>query len=138
MMSRSPKQRFILLLVLSALVLALGIAVAVTFVNSTTWGELRSRLTGVYPAPSLGMTLDRELKVIGLVPGSAAESKGVRIGDVVYAVNREPISSASRVLQILEREQNAASVRLGLVRHKNKLDVIVQPVPPPDDAPSAP
>lgn len=126
------------LLVLSALVLALGIAVAVTFANSTTWNELRVWLTGVYPAPSFGMTFDRDLKVIGLVPGGRAERDGVKIGDVIYAVNREPVTDANHLFRIMQRKEMSGLVRLGLVRAHNKLDVIIDPLPLPAGTQVAP
>lgn len=138
MMSHSPKQRLIPLLFMSVLVLALGVAVAVTFVNSTTWSELRVWLTGVYPAPSLGITFDRDLKVIGLDPGGRAELKGVKIGDVIYAVNREPVSDANHLYRIMQGNEMAERVRLGLVRQNNKLDVIIDPLPAPTNTSGAP
>lgn len=138
MLSRSPKQRLIPLIFLSALVLVLGVAVAMTFVNSTTWSELRVWLTDVYPAPSLGITFDRGLKVIGLDPGGRAELKGVKIGDVIYAVNREPVSDANHLYRIVQDDEMGGRVRLGLVRQNNKLDVIIDPLPLPTNTSGAP
>ena len=130
MMSHSPRQRVILLFGLSALVLLLGLAVAATFANSETWRAQLARLTGVYTAPNPGITFDRNRKVTGLVEGGRAEMEGVKPGDVIYAVNREPAGDADRLLQILKREDMAGIIRLGVVRENNKLDVIIEPLPP--------
>ena len=47
--------------------------------------------SGVSPGPELGITADRELKVIAVYPGSAAEKAGVQIGDILVDVTWIPM-----------------------------------------------
>lgn len=138
MMSRSPQQRVVLLLLMSALVLLLGLAVAMTVVNSTTWRMQLLALGGEYPAPMLGLTFDRGLNVIELITDGPADKAGVKLGDVVIAINREPVSDAGRAYQMFQSLESGTSVRLGMRRENNKVDAIVQPMAPPVQTEGAP
>jgi serine protease Do len=63
---------------------------------------------------------ERGVEVVEIVPGSPAESAGLRVGDVIYELDGDPVESATdlqrmMVAELIEREVTARVVREGSV-----------------------
>jgi S1-C subfamily serine protease len=67
----------------------LGLVVAL--VSAAT---LSCALQGDYPAPALGVLVDRNLTVVAVLQDSAGEKTGVQVGDVLMTLNGSAFVSA--------------------------------------------
>lgn len=88
-------------------------------------------VVGDGPAPILGVIVDQNYKVVGLVPNGAAEQAGVQVGDSIKQVNGQPITGGNSALRIFRRLDKSKHVMLVLERGKKELDVKLIPLPPP-------
>src|SRR5687768_8362866 len=53
---------------------------------------LSCALQGDYPAPALGVVVDRTRTVVAVLPDGAGEKAGVQVGDVLEALNGTPLA----------------------------------------------
>jgi S1-C subfamily serine protease len=105
--------------------------------------------TGKYAPPALGIetdedlnrTMTRQLDVQGVlvlkaVPGSAAAAAGLRgvrfgadgsalPGDIIVAVNGQPVDGVPRLLAWLDEHQAGEAVRVTVLRNDQRIDVTV-------------
>ena len=80
----------------------------------------------LYPWPmpqAIGLTLDPKMKakVIRVEAGSSAAKSGFKTGDVIQALEGQPILSIADVQWVLENAAQPAKVRAHVVRGKRKL-----------------
>ncbi len=76
-------------------------------------------------AERLGLNITRGLVVTGVVPGSAAEDAGIRLNDVIVAVDGKPVASAPALLEYVGRARIGQTLNLTLDRHGKKLQIAV-------------
>ncbi len=85
-------------------------------------GKLRRPFLGIMPADHDG----EGAEVVRVVPNSPAARGGIRLGDVVVALNRTPVRRAADVTAFLRRMKPGDRVEIDVVRGKNRLKVSVQ------------
>jgi general secretion pathway protein C len=56
-------------------------------------------------------------QMVGIQPGSAYESLGIKVGDCIKTVNGEPIDSPAKAMELFNQLKNSASIRLGVERN---------------------
>jgi S1-C subfamily serine protease len=90
----------------------------------------------LYAAPVIGLTLNQDLRVLDVQPGSAAEQAGIQRGDVLAKIGTTPleagIPSATLLglVQDLIAAQAHQAVQLTVVRDGQEIAVAVQPTAP--------
>jgi S1-C subfamily serine protease len=102
----------------------------ITIDDEVVVGFDRQRLEGIFTAkgghpPKLGATVadakprvQQEGAVIGRVtPGRPAEQAGLRTGDIIIEVARQPVRTAADLDRILQRLRVGQQVRLVFVRN---------------------
>ena len=80
------------------------------------------------PVLGIGMAMMRGVKgviVESVVPRSPAAAAGVRTGVVIRSLDGSAVADGRELLQILAKRQPGDSVKLGVVRENDKLDVDV-------------
>jgi S1-C subfamily serine protease len=124
-----------------------GFAVPVDTVNRVVPQLIE---TGKYVRPTLGVEVDERVNqliterlrvtgvaVLRVTPGSAAEAAGIRgariqesgivvPGDVILAVDGEPVDGVARLLGRLDERRVGETVRITLLREGQKIDVNVR------------
>jgi S1-C subfamily serine protease len=121
--------------------IGLGLAVPV---NSTTRriisallteGRVRRAYLGLVsvPAPLPAPTAERvgqrtALRVVEVVAGSPAARAGLRAGDLVLSVGREPVSDAQGIQRLLFAEAIGLGLPVTVLRNGAMVDVIAVPV----------
>jgi serine protease Do len=74
-------------------------------------------------ARALAMDAPRGALVSDVAPSSAAARAGIRSGDVIVAVNGTPIQHAEELPRNVARNPPGSSVKIGLLRNKQKMEV---------------
>jgi serine protease Do len=115
-----------------------GFAIPVNLVKKVVqdilqYGEVRRPQLGVQiaavteaDAEVYGLPEIRGAKIAVVQPGSPAARAGIRIGDVVLALDGEPIRTPAELTTRLARHQPGDRVRLTLFRDKQESDVTVE------------
>lgn len=67
---------------------------------ATPTGTIREVSFALEPAPQFGIVLDREMRVIDVEEGGAADRAGVRVGDVLTMLNGDPLSSLDSLAEV--------------------------------------
>ena len=80
-----------------------------------------------YGAPVLGVVVDRNLRVVGLDAGGAAEQAGIRKGDTITKVNAAPVASSSDGKRIVRQATGGQALALTLTRDGQELTISVLP-----------
>jgi serine protease Do len=78
-------------------------------------------------AKGLGLKKDTGVVVTGVEPGSPAADAGIRTGDVIREVNRNPVKDAQDFVQKIEKAKDQENVLLFLQRGQNKLFAALTP-----------
>ena len=78
-------------------------------------------------AKGLGLKKDTGVVVTGVEPGSPAANAGIRTGDVIREVNRNPVKDAQDFVQKIEKAKDQENVLLFLQRGQNNLFAAVTP-----------
>ena len=73
------------------------------------------------------LAVDHGVLVAGIEPGSPAARAGLREGDVVVAFEDEPVSGIDELHRHLVAKAIGIAVRLTVIRHTEKLEVVVTP-----------
>ncbi|MBW4495713.1 MAG: trypsin-like peptidase domain-containing protein [Oscillatoria princeps RMCB-10] len=83
--------------------------------------------------PNTGMRVELEQGVLirGIIPGSPAAGAGVRAGDVIQKIDRQPVAKAETVQQIVENSSVGGRLLLQLNRSGKILNLEVRPGPLP-------
>jgi len=98
-----------------------------------SWGRLSLNPFANPDMPVLGIAMGqhrrggRGVPVAEVVPGSPAAAAGVRVGDVILAVDNIEIRNGSQLLQTLAKRNAGETVRLRVVqdRDERKIDVVL-------------
>lgn len=77
-------------------------------------------------AQSFGLDRPRGALVSDIDPGSAAETGGLRLGDIVTAFNREPLGQAGDLTSHVGMASPGDRVRLSVWREKNAIEIVLQ------------
>lgn len=82
-------------------------------------------------APVLGVVTDRNLRVVALESGGAAERAGIMRGDVLKMLEGAPLTTGlDAMARFREKAITGKNLRIGLSRGGNVLQVQVLPLPP--------
>ena len=73
------------------------------------------------------LTVDHGVLVAGIEPGSPATRAGLREGDVIVAFAGEPVSGIDELHRHLVAEAIGIPLQITVVRHTEKLDLLVTP-----------
>jgi serine protease Do len=95
-----------------------------------TWGELSLNpfANPEMPVLGIGMAMARGIKgviVESVVHGSPAAAAGVRTGDLIRSLDGSAVRDGAELLQILAKCQAGDSVKLGVLRDRDSLDMNV-------------
>ncbi len=120
--------------------IGLGLAVPVSAVTQRiiaaliSEGRVRRAYLGIAggpaPLPPRARTAagtERGVEVVELVPGSPAEAAGLRVGDVIFELDGDPIESAADLQRLMVAERIGAEARLRLVRDGTVRELRVTP-----------
>ncbi len=96
-----------------------------------TWGALQMNPLANQETPVLGIVMGmrddgRGVKVQKVEPNSPAAAAGVRIGDMIVAVDHEPVLGGAELQQVLLKKEAGDVVSLGLKRGEEKLKIDVE------------
>jgi S1-C subfamily serine protease len=81
------------------------------------------------PQAGLAIDIDRGALIGKIVPNSPAAQGGVKINDIIVAVNGQPVASAGEVQNEVEKSQVGVEMVLGLRRNGQDIQVKVRPAP---------
>jgi S1-C subfamily serine protease len=70
---------------------------------------------------------ERGVEVVEIVDGSPAKAAGLRVGDVIFELDGDPITSAADLQRLMVAERIGAAARLRLVRDGRALELRVTP-----------
>ena len=76
-------------------------------------------------AEQFGHDVDKGVVVIGVVPDSGADEAGVRPGDVIVAVDDQPVASVDEFLGRLRRADPGDEIDLTILREGKQRQVRV-------------
>jgi S1-C subfamily serine protease len=74
-----------------------------------------------------GLPLETGVLVVSVEKNSPAEHAGLREGDLIVAFNDQPIGNVHHLHKILVGEQIGVSARLTVIRHTEKLELLILP-----------
>ena len=78
---------------------------------------------------------DRGILVIRVVQGSPADKAGVRAGDVIQAINNQPVNKANELQRLMENNGVGSQLQMQLQRDGQTVTIAVRPEPLPERAP---
>ena len=82
-------------------------------------------------APVMGVVVDRDLRVVDVEKGGAAEKAGITRGDVLRSLDATPLANGPEAMQrFRERAIVGQGLSVGLTRGGEDLQVQVLPIPP--------
>lgn len=96
-----------------------------------SWGRLSLNPFANPDMPVLGISMGRHrsggrgVPVAEIVPGSPAAAAGVRIGDVIVALDKQEIRNGSHLLQALAKRNAGETVRLRILRGRGERQIEV-------------
>jgi len=95
--------------------------------GSVTRGDIGVEAQTITPALAAGLGLAREDGVVlaDVTPNGPADNAGLRIGDIVLALNGKPMENARQFHVNLYYQPVAATVRLAILRGKGEIEVTV-------------
>jgi serine protease Do len=96
-----------------------------------TWGALQMNPLANPETPVLGIVMglrddENGVRVQKVEPNSPAAAAGVKVGDMIIAVDKESVQGGSELQQILLKKEAGDVVSLGLVRGERNLEVDVE------------
>lgn len=89
------------------------------------------------PVPTPRLTARRAALVVRIVPDSPAEDAGLRLGDMIYAVNNETLTEERDLATLISQYAPGDEVTLRLVRNGRRIEMQVTLGKNPDK-PTAP
>ena len=69
--------------------------------------------------------------IVGVFVGSPADRAGIRAGDIIVAVNREPVSGIRSLLDMITRHKPGDRIEVTLVRGKRQYEVTMRAIERP-------
>ncbi len=96
-----------------------------------TWGALQMNPLANPETPVLGIVMGmrdegRGVRVQKVEPNSPAAAAGLRVGDMIVAVDQEPVLGGAELQQVLIKKEVGDLISLGLVRGSEKLKIDVE------------
>lgn len=96
-----------------------------------TWGALQMNPLANQETPVLGIVMGMRddgqgVKVQKVEPNSPAAAAGVRVGDMIITVDKEPVLGGAELQQVLLKKEAGDVVSLGLKRGEEKLKIDVE------------
>jgi regulator of sigma E protease len=79
---------------------------------------------------TLGLVADQPTVITDLEPGMPAEKAGLKVGDIIVAVNGQPIKAIAQMISLLQKSKDAP-VEVTVQRGTKQLTVTMRPVPTP-------
>jgi S1-C subfamily serine protease len=121
-----------LLLGFAALVAGIVIAVALPALVSKSPVETQGQMLVLQSeaAPQLGLVVDKNLRVIDVVKGGAADRAGVKKGDTLMSINAQRLATAAGAKKAFNRLAASKSVSLTVKRGSKELTVDIAPLVP--------
>jgi S1-C subfamily serine protease len=83
-----------------------------------------------------GLSEARGIGVIQVMPGGPADRAGIRVDDVIIALDGTPMSSFSDLQRFLSRAPIGSTVRVGVLRRNQRLDLPAVLAPSPETTPA--
>lgn len=77
------------------------------------------------------LAADRGILIIRVVQGSPADKAGIKAGDVIQAINKQPVNKADELQRLLENNGVGSQLQLQLQRGGQNLTLAVKPEPLP-------
>ncbi len=119
--------------VLAGVVFALTLTTLYTppVAESPTWTQVF--VQSAMPAPELGVVVDRNLRVIDVVAGSAAEKAGLHLGDQLQSFDNTPLLQASQATGVVRQTiagKQGQPLQIRLVRAGQILTLSILPTLP--------
>jgi serine protease Do len=96
-----------------------------------TWGALQMNPLANPETPVLGIVMGmrdegRGVRVQKVEPNSPAAAAGLRVGDMIVAVDQEPVLGGAELQQVLIKKEVGDQISLGLLRGSEKLKIDVE------------
>ncbi|HEY9632122.1 MAG TPA: HhoA/HhoB/HtrA family serine endopeptidase [Coleofasciculaceae cyanobacterium] len=79
----------------------------------------------------LRVDADRGVLIVRVVSGSPANKAGMKPGDVIQAINNQPVNKAGELQQLMEKSGVGNPLQVQLLRNGQKLSLAVRPEPLP-------
>ncbi|MEW6495850.1 MAG: HhoA/HhoB/HtrA family serine endopeptidase [Cyanobacteriota bacterium] len=93
--------------------------------------EIKQRLNNI-PNSNVRVEADKGILIVRVVQGSPADEAGLRQGDVIQAINNQPVTKAEQVQQQVEKSGVGSQLPITVQRGEQTLQVTVQPAPLPE------
>jgi serine protease Do len=88
--------------------------------------ELKQQINNL-PNKELRVDANQGILIVRVVPGSPADTAGVRSGDVIQEINNQPVTTTDEVQQIVEKSGIGSTLQLELQRNGRTVQTAVQP-----------
>ncbi len=95
--------------------------------------ELKQRLSNS-PNENIRVEADQGVLIVRVVQGSPADQAGIRPGDVIQAINNQPVTKAEEVQRQVENSGVGSQLPIRVQRGGQTVDVTVRPAPLPSQA----
>ncbi|MBW4563855.1 MAG: trypsin-like peptidase domain-containing protein [Mojavia pulchra JT2-VF2] len=91
--------------------------------------EVKQRINN-YPNSNTRIVADQGILIVRVIPNSPAARIGLRPGDVIQAINNQPVTTSEEIQQILEKN-GLNNLQIQVLRNGQNLQFTVQPEPLP-------
>lgn len=81
------------------------------------------------PAPSLGIVVDKDMRVVYVEKGGAADLGGVKQGDILKKLNKRELTVPAQARKVFNRADVSQKVTLILTRDNKEITLEIQPAP---------
>lgn len=86
------------------------------------------------PAPVLGIVVDRNMQVVHVEKGSAAEKGGIKKGDILKGVNSKIVTQPNAAREAFYSINSSQKSRLVILRDGKELTLEIRPAAPATNA----
>jgi predicted metalloprotease with PDZ domain len=117
------------------IIILVGAALAATMMvgcnQATVAGGGSYPADATSPGDELGVVVDKDMKVLDVEPGSAAEKAGVQVGDVLDTVEGVSVGKdKDKVKNLIREPKKDKKLKLKLKRADKDMEVDISPAPP--------
>lgn len=82
---------------------------------------------GVGPAPVLGVVIDRNMRVVSVEAGGAAEKGGIKVGDVLKTINSKSVKQPSAARKAFYSRNSSQKSKLIVLRDGTEITLEIEP-----------